>query len=418
MLKYDDCLIKSLDINKFKNRINCDYILEYLNKHKHKYKTFKNNEMFLNTLKKSEIEFFLNCKNNEIVLLEENENFNSIVKREYLLENIIFLDYLNDDISANEFKLTFSDYCFNEFKYVLVKIKECLIYDNFIEVMIKYPILENILDYNIFLKMFDDGLSNIEIANEYKSIITEILDSELKIDRIFLLNYNIFINFQYYSKKFDIDLFIKCEKDGYKLNDERKLLFETTKEKLFVIIKEKILTDSTLLDFSKSHIHLESDRKMLSFTSNFIFYGLYFKLFTKDELCFLEQNKLLLFVANDILNEQDFLLLLKENEIDFKNIYNVNMYNKDNYYPKEKLNLVVNLSTIPVIGTGLADFLLTYFDYLMNYNTVIFNNQGDINLSREQLLKPFLENIDILSKTFKLPEEEFLNILHTKLVVK
>jgi hypothetical protein len=418
MLKYDDCLIKSLDINKFKNRINCDYILEYLNKHKHKYKTFKNNEMFLNTLKKSEIEFFLNCKNNEIVLLEENENFNSIVKREYLLENIIFLDYLNDDISANEFKLTFSDYCFNEFKYVLVKIKECLIYDNFIEVMIKYPILENILDYNIFLKMFDDGLSNIEIENEYKSIITEILDSELKIDRIFLLNYNIFINFQYYSKKFDIDLFIKCEKDGYKLNDERKLLFETTKEKLFVIIKEKILTDSTLLDFSKSHIHLESDRKMLSFTSNFIFYGLYFKLFTKDELCFLEQNKLLLFVANDILNEQDFLLLLKENEIDFKNIYNVNMYNKDNYYPKEKLNLVVNLSTIPVIGTGLADFLLTYFDYLMNYNTVIFNNQGDINLSREQLLKPFLENIDILSKTFKLTEEEFLNILHTKLVVK
>ena len=418
MLKYDDCLIKSLDINKFKNRINCDYILEYLNKHKHKYKTFKNNEMFLNTLKKSEIEFFLNCKNNEIVLLEENENFNSIVKREYLLENIIFLDYLNDDISANEFKLTFSDYCFNEFKYVLVKIKECLIYDNFIEVMIKYPILENILDYNIFLKMFDAGLSNIEIANEYKSIITEILDSELKIDRIFLLNYNIFINFQYYSKKFDIDLFIKCEKDGYKLNDERKLLFETTKEKLFVIIKEKILTDSTLLDFSKSHIHLESDRKMLSFTSNFIFYGLYFKLFTKDELCFLEQNKLLLFVANDILNEQDFLLLLKENEIDFKNIYNVNMYNKDNYYPKEKLNLVVNLSTIPVIGTGLADFLLTYFDYLMNYNTVIFNNQGDINLSREQLLKPFLENIDILSKTFKLTEEEFLNILHTKLVVK
>lgn len=418
MLKYDDCLIKSLDINKFKNRINCDYILEYLNKHKHKYKTFKNNEMFLNTLKKSEIEFFLNCKNNEIVLLEENENFNSIVKREYLLENIIFLDYLNDDISANEFKLTFSDYCFNEFKYVLVKIKECLIYDNFIEVMIKYPILENILDYNIFLKMFDDGLSNIEIANEYKSIITEILDSELKIDRLFLLNYNIFINFQYYSKKFDIDLFIKCEKDGYKLNDERKLLFETTKEKLFVIIKEKILTDSTLLDFSKSHIHLESDRKMLSFTSNFIFYGLYFKLFTKDELCFLEQNKLLLFVANDILNEQDFLLLLKENEIDFKNIYNVNMYNKDNYYPKEKLNLVVNLSTIPVIGTDLADFLLTYFDYLMNYNTVIFNNQGDINLSREQLLKPFLENIDILSKTFKLTEEEFLNILHTKLVVK
>ena len=418
MLKYDDCLIKSLDINKFKNRINCDYILEYLNKHKHKYKTFKNNEMFLNTLKKSEIEFFLNCKNNEIVLLEENENFNSIVKREYLLENIIFLDYLNDDISANEFKLTFSDYCFNEFKYVLVKIKECLIYDNFIEVMIKYPILENILDYNIFLKMFDDGLSNIEIENEYKSIITEILDSELKIDRIFLLNYNIFINFQYYSKKFDIDLFIKCEKDGYKLNDERKLLFETTKEKLFVIIKEKILTDSTLLDFSKSHIHLESDRKMLSFTSNFIFYGLYFKLFTKDELCFLEQNKLLLFVANDILNEQDFLLLLKENEIDFKNIYNVNMYNKDNYYPKEKLNLVVNLSTIPVIGTGLADFLLTYFDYLMNYNTVIFNNQGDINLSREQLLKPFLENIDILSKTFKLTEEEFLNILNKKIVVK
>lgn len=83
MLKYDDCLIKSLDINKFKNMINCDYILEYLNKHKHKYKTFKNNEMFLNTLKKSEIEFFLNCKNNEIVLLEENENFNSIVKREY-----------------------------------------------------------------------------------------------------------------------------------------------------------------------------------------------------------------------------------------------------------------------------------------------------------------------------------------------
>lgn len=418
MLKYDDCLIKSLDINKFKNRINCDYILEYLNKHKHKYKTFKNNEMFLNTLQKSEIEFFLNCKNNKVILLEENENFNSIVKREYLLENIIFLDYLNDDISASEFKLKFSDYCFNEFKYVLVKIKECLIYDNFVEVMINYPILENILDYNIFLKMFDDGLSNIEIANEYKSIITEILDSELKIDRIFLLNYNIFINFQYYSKKFDIDLFIKCEKDGYKLNDERKLLFEITKEKLFVIIKEKILTDSTLLDFSKSHIHLESDRKLLSFVSNFIFYCLYFKLFTKDELCFLEQNKLLLFVANDILNEQDFLLLLKKNEIDFKNIYNVNMYNKDNYYPKEKLNLVVNLSTIPVVGSGLADFLLTYFDYLMNYNTVIFNNQGDINLSREQLLKPFLENIDILSKTFKLTEEEFLNILDNKLVVK
>lgn len=418
MLKYDDCLTKSLDINNFKNMINCDYILEYLNKHKHKYKTFKNNEMFLNTLKKSEIKFFLNCKNNEVVLLEENENFNSIVKREYLLENIIFLDYLNDDISASEFKLKFSDYCFNEFKYVLVKIKECLIYDNFVEVMINYPILENILDYNIFLKMFDDGLSNIEIANKYKSIITQILDSELKIDRIFLLNYNILINFQYYSKKFDIDLFVKCEKDGYKLNDERKLLFETTKEKLFVIIKENILTDSTLLDFSKSHIHSEADRKLLSFVSNFIFYGLYFKLFTKDELCFLEQNKLLLFVENDIPNEQDFLLLLKKNEIDFKNIYNVNMYNKDNYYPKEKLNLVVNLSTILVIGTGLADFLLTYFDYLMNYNTVIFNNQGDINLSREQLLKPFLENIDILSKTFKLTEEEFLNILHTKLVVK
>lgn len=418
MLKYDDCLTKSLDINNFKNTINCDYILEYLNQHKHKYKTFKNNEMFLNTLKKSEIEFFLNCKNNKVILLEENENLDSIVKREYLLGNIIFLDYLNDDISASEFKLRFSDYCFNEFKYVLVKIKECLIYDNFVKVMINYPILENILDYNIFLKMFDDGLSNIEIANEYKSIITRILDSKIKIDRIFLLNYNILINFQYYSNNFNVDLFVKCEKDGYKLNDERRLLFKITKEKLFLKIKEKILTDSTLLDFSKVYIHSESDMKLLSFVSNFIFYGLYFKIFTKDELCFLEQNKLLLFVADNIPNEQDFLLLLKKNEIDFKNIYNVNMYNKDNYYPKEKLNLVVNLSTIPVIGTGLADFLLTYFDYLMNYNTVIFNNQGDINLSREQLLKPFLENIDILSKTFKLTEEEFLNILHTKLVVK
>ena len=422
MLKYDDCLIKSLDINKFKNRINCDYILEYLNKHKHKYKTFKNNEMFLNTLKKSEIEFFLNCKNNEIVLLEENENFNSIVKREYLLENIIFLDYLNDDISANEFKLTFSDYCFNEFKYVLVKIKECLIYDNFIEVMIKYPILENILDYNIFLKMFDDGLSNIEIANEYKSIITEILDSELKIDRIFLLNYNIFINFQYYSKKFDIDLFIKCEKDGYKLNDERKLLFETTKEKLFVIIKEKILTDSTLLDFSKSHIHLESDRKMLSFTSNFIFYGLYFKLFNINELDFLEKNKLLLYLSKHTYSKTDFELLLKKNDIKLKYIFDIDIKVADNFfYPKSFLILNDTIENVIKNHSGdlLAEFLLKYFKYLIQYNKVLFkSDHTNKYLKKENIIITFKDHQKPLYRKFNLTKKEFLKILNKKIVVK
>lgn len=155
---------------------------------------------------------------------------------------------------------------------------------------------------------------------------------------------------------------------------------------------------------------------------NFIFYGLYFKLFNINELEFLEKNKLLLYLSKHTYSKIDFELLLKKNDIKLKYIFDIDIKVADNFvYPKSFL--ILNDTIENVIKNHsrdlLAEFLLKYFEYLMQYNKVLFrSDHTNKYLKKENIIITFKDHRKPLYKKFNLTQKEFLKILNKKIVVK
>ena len=405
----------SIDFKKFKNGINCSFILSELNIFKSDYDCFKDDYMFVQLLKKKSCLFYIKINNDEIELIKENQYSNKAIYQKLLfLENDICLQYLNNKIDEKEFKNKLSEYYFEKIQKYIIEIKNYLLEYGYIKTFKTHPSLV----YLLTTESLFDILHNIDIENIQCNFTIEDILNNLNIDIVLLLKFKELIDNGYgnlFSFRFNISQFISYEKSGYKITKERRQKFN--------IIKKEIFNSnfSSLLSDNPNNLTLK-DRSFLNFMFNFIFYGLYFKLFNINELDFLEKNKLLLYLSKHTYSKTDFELLLKKNDIKLKYIFDIDIKVADNFfYPKSFLILNDTIENVIKNHSGdlLAEFLLKYFKYLIQYNKVLFkSDHTNKYLKKENIIITFKDHQKPLYRKFNLTKKEFLNILNKKIVVK
>lgn len=405
----------SIDFTKFKNGIDCSFILSELNIFKSDYDCFKYDYMFVQLLKKKSYLFYIKINNDEIELIKENQYSNKAIYQKLLfLENDICLQYLNNKIDEKEFKNKLSEYYFEKIQKYIIEIKNYLLEYGYIKTFKTHPRLV----YLLTTESLFDILHNIDIENIQCNFTIEDILNNLNIDIVLLLKFKELIDNGYgnlFSFRFNISQFISYEKSGYKITKERRQKFN--------IIKKEIFNSnfSSLLSDNPNNLTLK-DRSFLNFMFNFIFYGLYFKLFNINELDFLEKNKLLLYLSKHTYSKTDFELLLKKNNIKLKYIFDIDIKVADSFfYPKSFL--ILNDTVENVIKNNsrdlLAEFLLKYFEYLMQYNKVLFkSDHTNKYLKKENIIISFKDHQKPLYRKFNLTKKEFFKILHKKIVVK
>lgn len=405
----------SIDFKKFKNGIDCSFILSELNIFKSDYDCFKDDYMFVQLLKKKSCLFYIKINNDEIELIKENQYSNKAIYQKLLfLENDICLQYLNNKIDEKEFKNKLSEYYFEKIQKYIIEIKNYLLEYGYIKTFKTHPRLV----YLLTTESLFDILHNIDIENIQCNFTIEDILNNLNIDIVLLLKFKELIDNGYgnlFSFRFNISQFISYEKSGYKITKERRQKFN--------IIKKEIFNSnfSSLLSDNPNNLTLK-DRSFLNFMFNFIFYGLYFKLFNINELDFLEKNKLLLYLSKHTYSKTDFELLLKKNDIKLKYIFDIDIKFADNFfYPKSFLILNDTIENVIKNHSGdlLAEFLLKYFKYLIQYNKVLFkSDHTNKYLKKENIIISFKDHQKPLYRKFNLTKKEFFKILHKKLVVK
>lgn len=405
----------SIDFKKFKNCIDCSFILSELNIFKSDYDCFKEDYIFVQLLKKKSCLFYIKINNDEIELIKENQYSNkAIYQKLVFLENDICLQYLNNKIDEKEFKNKLSEYYFEKIQKYIIEIKNYLLECGYIKTFKTHPRLVYLLTTESLFYI----LHNIDIENIQCNFTIEDILNNLNIDIVLLLKFKQLINNGYgnpFSFRFNISQFISYEKSGYKITKERRQNFN--------IIKKEIFTSnfSSLLSNNTNDLTLKT-RSFLNFMFNFIFYGLYFKLFNINELDFLEKTKLLLYLSKHTYSKTDFELLLKKNDIKLKYIFDIDIKDAD-YFSYPKSFLILNDTIENVIKHHsrdlLAEFLLKYFKYLMQYNKVLFrSDHTNKYLKKENIIITFKDHQKPLYKKFNLTKKDFLKILHNKIVVK
>lgn len=405
----------SIDFKKFKNGINCSFILSELNIFKSDYDCFKDDYMFVQLLKKKSCLFYIKINNDEIELIKENQYSNKAIYQKLLfLENDICLQYLNNKIDEKEFKNKLSEYYFEKFQKYIIEIKNYLLEYGHIKTFKTHPRLV----YLLTTESLFDILHNIDIENIQCNFTIEDILNNLNIDIVLLLKFKELIDNGYgnlFSFRFNISQFISYEKSGYKITKERRQKFNIIKKELFNSNFLNLLSDNP------NNLTLEN-RSFLNFMFNFIFYGLYFKLFNINELDFLEKNKLLLYLSKHTYSKTDFELFLKKNDIKLKYIFDIDIKFADNFfYPKSFLILNDTIENVIKNHSGdlLAEFLLKYFKYLIQYNKVLFkSDHTNKYLKKENIIITFKDHQKPLYRKFNLTKKEFLNILNKKIVVK
>ena len=405
----------SIDFKKFKNCIDCSFILSELNIFKSDYAIFKDDYIFIKILKKKSCLFYIKINNDEIELMKENQYSNKAIYQKLLfLENDICLQYLNNKIDKKEFKNKLSEYYFEKFQKYIIEIKNYLLEYGHIKTFKTHPRLV----YLLTTESLFDILHNIDIENIQCNFTIEDILNNLNIDIVLLLKFKELIDNVYgnlFSFRFNISQFISYEKSGYKITKERRQKFNIIKKELFNSNFLNLLSDNP------NNLTLEN-RSFLNFMFNFIFYGLYFKLFNINELDFLEKNKLLLYLSKHTYSKTDFELLLKKNDIKLKYIFDIDIKVADNFfYPKSFLILNDTIENVIKNHSGdlLAEFLLKYFKYLIQYNKVLFkSDHTNKYLKKENIIITFKDHQKPLYRKFNLTKKEFLKILNKKIVVK
>ena len=405
----------SIDFKKFKNCIDCSFILSELNIFKSDYDCFKEDYIFVQLLKKKGCFFYIKINNDKIELIKENQYSNkAIYQKLVFLENDICLQYLNNKIDEKEFKNKLSEYYFEKIQKYIIEIKNYLLEYGYIKTFKTHPRLVYILKTESLFYI----LNNLDIENIQCNFTIEDILNNLNIDIVLLLKFKQLINNGYgnpFSFRFNISQFISYEKSGYKITKERRQNFNIIKKEIFTSNPSSLLSNNT------NDLTLKTC-SFLNFMFNFIFYGLYFKLFNINELNFLEKTKLLLYLSKHTYSKTDFELLLKKNDIKLKYIFDIDITVADNFfYPKNFLILNDTIENVIKHHSRdlLTEFLLKYFEYLMQYNKVLFrSDHTNKYFKKENIIITFKDHQKPLYKKFNLAKKEFLKILNKKIVVK
>lgn len=402
MIKSENLLSNYFNIEHFINNIDSIYILNELKKHQNDYNIYKESDYFLNHfLKKTHILYYIMVDKNILTIAESYPSGDVYMIKNLYLTNHICIKYLNHTIDESVFIKEMNNYIFEQFKLDLMENKKLLLQDNPLSIVFNEPKLFNIISNYDILNI----LNNFDIKDlDFEDCYTD-LNIKLSYEIALLFNFKALIKQNF------------CVKQTYYLDQIEKTTINKNKIELFNKTKENIsnFLFENVIDINKKFISSEHYETFL-FAICFVFYGLYFKLFTEEELYKLEKNNFLLLLSEDIYKKEDFLHLLKINNIKLKKIYTVNhtthsiLYKN---YPKSNFNLLYSLEKLLKSESQKVNYILEISQKLTEFNSIIFDKSNEISI--DEIKNMFIEHSNILSKKNNMLQDEFINLLKNKI---
>ena len=424
MIHSNNILVKKMNVNNFINSINCKPILNILKNIKDDYNIYKKNKKFLNVLKGKIIHYYLVSDNYHIKLIVNGNVLQNFIDDEgyfvllnnhiTIFENKICLQYLKDKIDDQLFLEKMTSSLLTELQKKITKIKKDCLEHNEIVALMQVP---NMINYFTNIDLINILNKNNKIFKEYNNIKSTSIDFiDLIIERlsyeIILLNENILTRES------------KCIVPKKLILDNlRKFILTEEKVKLFNKNKHFFLGNKFLLDFQDIMMNrtLKDEQVSLYYDLlSFVFYGLYFKLFTKEELLFLEKNGILFEVLNHS-NINDFDLLLKKNDFELKEISNIIIHSYEsldfliNNYPNNNLNIEYDLNSNHISDTYFIKELILLSECLVKYNTITIYT---FLISEKEIINTLKKYVDIFAMKNNISEIDFLILVKDKLFIE
>lgn len=419
MINSNDIFIEKFNIKNFTNAIDCEPILNILKELKKYYDIYKTNKRFLDLLYNNLFKYYLVSDNYQIKLIINKDIINNfidddsyfILLNDYIVfvENKICLNYLKNKINDKLFMQQMNEFFLTELKKDFVKKKKISLEENEILALSTKP---NMINCFTNIDLINILNKNNKPLDKYKNIYTEFIDSiyeRLGYETI-LLNTNILQN------KDEI-ISPQC----FKLNNLKKYNITKEKKKLFnnnksFFIQEEILYEFTYFIVNRNATFTE--RSLYYDVLTFIFYGLYFELFTKEELFLLNKTGSL-FELFSYVDKKDFDLLLKKNNFELNQKSNIEIYKYQklillvNEYENNNIDLEYNVYSNNVRDNLFLEELILISKSLVRYNTIKINT---VIISGKDVVNNFKKYANIFSQINNITEKEFLELVENKLL--
>lgn len=393
-------ILELLNIKNINDKTDYDELFKTINQYKKKYLLYKKSKEILDYFSeetKLSFVFYIDRDQNMLVNIEHNPKFNmSVIKTENVLifQTHMFTQYFEGKTTESDFVKKLQRYFLSVIDMFFYKTKESILDTGIIDIK---TITNNyyLLDYLPNIELIK-VINNMHI-NDYKSIHNNRFDVFINnlIYKIFeiikedkaLIHHNYHIFKDYYNAEYlDISFFVN-----------KKLTIDEIKE--FNESKKKIFVPGTI-----KHFHILDSVPEANYCLTVIFYGLFYKLFTKNEIKFLEKKHLLLWLSRFI-KEKDFLLLLKKNDYVLTEkliVKNISLLTK---YPNKNIDIIntCGLVSAAYYHKSIIPYLLKISYLLLNFNnlTITFKTKYGFEqpyFSKEIIIEKLFEYSDILTK--------------------
>ena len=424
MINSNNILVEKMNVNNFINSIDCKPILNILKNTKDDYNIYKKNKKFLNVLKGKTIHYYLVSDNYHIKLIVNGNVLQNFIDDDgyfillnnhiTIFENKICLKYLKDKIDDQVFLEQMTSFFLAELKKEFTEIKKDCLENDEISALMQVP---NPTNYFTNIDLINILNKNNKIFKEYNNLKSTSIDFiDLIIERLgyefILLNENILTKES------------KCIVPKKLILDNlRKFILTEEKVQLFNKNKHFFLGDKFLLDFQDIMMNRTLKDEQVSLYYNLlssVFYGLYFKLFTKEELLFLEKNGILFEVLNHS-NINDFALLLKKNDVELKEISNIIIHSYESLdflisnYPNNNLNIEYEFNSNHISDTYFIKELILLSECLVKYNIITIYT---FLISEKDIMNYFKKYADIFAMKNNISEKEPLKLVEDKLFIE
>lgn len=393
-------ILELLNIKNINDKTDYNELLKTINQYKEDYLLYKKSKEILDYFSEETkllFVFYIDRYQNMLVNIEQKQEINmSVIKTENIVvfQTHMFTKYFEGKTNKSDFVKKLQRYFLSVIDMFFFKTKEYILDTGIIDI--------KTINNNRYLL---DYLPNIELVkimnnmhiNDYKSIYSNRFDALINnlIYKIFEIikedkalihhNYHIFKDY-YDAERLDISYF-----------KNKKLTLDEIKE--FNESKKKIFVPGTIKHFQILDFVPEAN-----YCLTVIFYGLFHKLFTKNEIKFLEKKHLLLWLSRFI-KEKDFLLLLKKNDYVLTEkliVKNISLLTK---YPNKNIDVINTCGLVSATSyqKSIVPYLLKISYLLLNFNnlTITFKTKFGVvkpYFPKEIIIKKLLEYSDILAK--------------------
>lgn len=398
--------INILNVKKeFVIKGNIKNITEQLKEKKEKYFIYKTNKRFFDEYfeeNKFEIEIFIDQDQN--IYFEKNQYNDLLLKINFnLSKNNIFNKLLEGLITDADFEKELNLLIQKKAKTKFLKIKKDIIKRGVDNCSIFYinDILITLFDkeevYKI-LKTADRYYSEYLLKKFYHKLdyFNYLLPVEHHISTYVFAHQN---NMGYYNLNNIIKDLLNINKiSSVSITEEHKQDFKDNKKDIFNIVNKNN-------NIQRYGYRIYYSKTMLIFN---VFYGLYFNLFSNEELELLERKGILYMISKKI-EEKDFYILLNRSNYKLKHFITLDRvvdFAEHNYYPNIKLISKHKYSGISSKTIMLNTFVCEMLKH--NYKIIITSYNKDI-------YNDLIENIDILAALHNLSTSELSNIFKARL---